>query len=103
MTNRYKEVNNNQKLYEALTISKKYTQILMKNDKSDEDLNMCFDLYNQFIHELKNKNIDYSIKRNYIQCWTTLLNTLLKNPKIKVQRGALKLLHQTNIQRSYRN
>ena len=49
MTNRYKEVNNNQKLYEAWTISKKYTQILMKNDKSDEDLNMCFDLYNALI------------------------------------------------------
>tara|TARA_A100001037_G_scaffold45808_1_gene37046 strand:+ start:19047 stop:19361 length:315 start_codon:yes stop_codon:yes gene_type:complete len=99
--NIYREINQKDKVKTAWTISKKYTDILMDHEKNDEHLNMCFDLHYQFMHELKNKNIDISKKKNYIQCWDTLLNTLLKNPKLNVQRGALKLLHQTNTQRSY--
>lgn len=99
--NRSKELINKEKYYQSWNISKKYTQILMNHERNDENLDMCFDIHKQFIHELINKGLDISGKKNYIRCWDTLLNTLLNNPKILVQRNALKLLHQTNIQRSY--
>ena len=70
------------------------------NSKDDKNLFMCFAIHSQFIKELKTNKIDTNKKNSYIQCWQTLLNTLLKNSKINIQRGALKLLHQTNVQRS---
>ena len=91
------------KYYEAWEISKKYSQILMNHSKNDQNLDMCFAIHSQYISELKMKRIDFSNPKNYIQVWETLLNTLLNNPKITVQRGAVKLLHQTNVQRSFRN
>uniref|UniRef100_A0A6C0L379 Uncharacterized protein n=1 Tax=viral metagenome TaxID=1070528 RepID=A0A6C0L379_9ZZZZ len=91
------------KYYEAWDISKKYSNILMNHSKNDKNLEMCFAIHSQYISELKMKRINFSNTKNYIQVWDTLLNTLLNNPKIAVQRGAVKLLHQTNVQRSFRN
>ena len=74
----------------------------MNHSKNDKNLEMCFAIHSQFITELRTKGLNNKNK-NYIQVWDTLLNTLLRNPKINVQRGAVKLLHQTNVQRSFRN
>ena len=51
---------------------------------------------------LKNKKIDNISNKKYIQCWNTMINTLKNNKKIECQKNAIRLLHQTNIQRSYR-
>ena len=99
--NREREIKNNIKVRDAWNISKKYSQILMNNQKNDKNLSMCFVIHGQFINELRNKKLKFTKDNNYIQCWNTLLNTILNNPKIKCQRTAIKLLHQTNIQRSY--
>lgn len=89
--------------YQAWNISKKYSEILMNNSKNDKNLNMCFAIHSQFMTELKSKKLIFTKNKNYIQVWDTLLNTLLNNPKIPDQRAAVKQLHQTNVQRSFRN
>ena len=99
--NRAKEQYKRGKYLEGWIISKKYTDILMDHSKNDKNLGMCFAIHGQYINELKNRRIPIHKKNNYVQCWDTLLNTLLKNPKVSVQRGALKLLHQTSVQRAY--
>lgn len=99
--NRGKEQYKRGKYLEGWNISKKYTEILMEHNENDKNLGMCFSIHGQYMNELKNKRIPRDKKINYIQCWDTLLNTLLKNSKINVQRGALKLLHQTSVQRAY--
>ena len=101
--NRGKELQKQQKYRDAWNISKKYTEILMMNSENDKNLNMCFSIHSQFMNELKTRGLPINKKINYVQCWDTLLRTLLRNPKINVQRGAIKLLHQTNVQRSYVN
>tara|TARA_B100000902_G_C27190271_1_gene853540 strand:+ start:236 stop:550 length:315 start_codon:yes stop_codon:yes gene_type:complete len=99
--NREKEFNKQAKYHEGWKTSKKYTDILMSHSENDRNIDMCFAIHSQYINELRTRRIPFSKKLNYIQCWDTLLNTLLGNPKISVQRGALKLLHQTSVQRSY--
>ena len=99
--NRGKELQKQQNYRDGWNISKKYTDILMIHSENDKNLNMCFSIHSQFMNELKTRDIPRNKKINYVQCWDTLLNTLLRNPKINVQRGALKLLHQTNVQRAY--
>ena len=99
--NRGKEQYKRGKYLEGWNISKKYTDILMEHSENDKNLGMCFSIHGQYMNELKNKCIPIDKKINYIQCWDTLLNTLLKNSKINVQRGSLKLLHQTSVQRAY--
>lgn len=99
--NRRKEISKKEKRKEGWILSNKYTNILMMHSKDDKNLNMCFEIHSQYMNELKNRNIPIDKKLNYIQCWDTLLNTLLKNPKVSTQRAALKLLHQTSVQRSY--
>ena len=99
--NREKELNKQKKYRDGWNTSKKYTDILMLHSENDRNIDMCFAIHSQFMNELRTRRIPFSKKLNYVQCWDTLLNTLLRNPKISVQRGALKLLHQTNVQRSY--
>ena len=99
--NREKELNKQKKYRNGWNTSKKYTDILMLHSENDRNNDMCFAINSQFMNELTTRGIPHNKKLNYVQCWDTLLNTLLKNPKINVQRGALKLLHQTNVQRSY--
>ena len=99
--NRENEMKRNRMVKEAWLISKKYSQILMNNEINDKFLNMYRVTYGQFINELRNKKIHFTNDKNYIQCWNTVLNTIIRNPKIMCQRRAIKLLHQTNIQNSY--
>jgi len=99
MNNRKKEYQNRDKIHEGWNISKKYSTILMEHENENEYFQIAPNIYHQFVSELKVKNIPY-INKNYLQVWETMLNTLNKNPKINVCRGSIKLLHQTNVQRS---
>ena len=101
--NREMEIKRNKKISDAWNISKKYTSILINNSKNDRNINVFPIIYGQFINELRNKKIIYSDTKNYIQCWNTTLNTIYKNPKIKCKRAAIKLLHQTSVQRSHQH
>ena len=99
MDNRRKEMKQKEKYHEGWCLSKKYSSILMDHEVKDEHFNIASNVYHQFISELKVKNIPHTDK-NYIQVWETMLNTIQNNPKLHVCRGAMKLLHQTSIQRS---
>ncbi len=99
--NHEREMKDNLKVKEAWNISKKYSKILMNHEDNNKHLSMCFAIHSQFLNELKDKKIPSTPTKNYIQCWNTLLHTLLRNDKISVQRSSIKLLHQTNIQKSY--
>ena len=99
--NREIELLRSYKIKEAWKISKKYSQILMNHEINDNFLTMYPTIYGQFINELRNKNIQFTKDKNYIQCWKTTLNTILNNPKVKCQRHAIKLLYQTSIQKNY--
>ena len=101
MNNYTKELNQTNKYHEGWILSKKYTSILMDHETKDEYFQLAPNIYHQFISELKLKNIPQKDK-NYIQVWHTMLNTVENNPKINVCRGAIKLLHQTSVQRSYK-
>ena len=96
---RGKELNKQQRFHEAWKISKKYSSILMDHENKNEHLDIAPNIHYQYISELKYKGIDYSQKKPYVQVWDTMNNTVMNNPKIDVQRAAIKLLHQTCCQR----
>ena len=100
MENRRKEVEQKQNYHEGWILSKKYSKILMDHEGRNEHFRIAPNIYHQFISELKVKNIPHTDK-NYIQVWETMLNTVQNNPKINICRAAIKLLHQTSIQRSW--
>ena len=58
----------------------------MNNEINDKFLNMYRVTYGQFINELRNKKIHFTNDKNYIQCWNTVLNTIIRNPKIYLQK-----------------
>lgn len=86
---------------ECWKISHKYSHILMKNINSEDLYNTCCSVYGEYITELKSKGLSISDKKgrnkNYIQVWITLLNTVKKG---EVEKQAVRILHQTNCQRS---
>ena len=98
---RTREMNNFNNVKQVWEISKKYSIILMNNQKNDNFIDMFYTIHGQFLSEIRNKKFDYNSKKNYIKLWNTVLNTIHNNPKITVKRGAIKLLHQTNVQRCY--
>ena len=99
MENREKEMKQKEKYHEGWKISTKYSTILMDHEDRNEYFEIVSNVYHQFISELKVKKIPH-IDKNYIQIWDTMLNTVQNNPTIRVCRGAIKLLHQTNVQRT---
>ena len=98
MDNRTKEIKLKDKYYEAWNISKKYSKVLIDHEDKDEFLILASNVYKQYLSELKHKNI--SLKKNYVEVWGTMLNTINNNMDIYVCRMAIKLLYQTSIQRS---
>ena len=86
---------------ECWKISRKYSSILMKNINSVDLYNICCSIYGQYITELKSKNLQLKDKCNnikkYIQVWETMINTVRKG---EIDKQAIRLLHQTNCQRS---
>jgi len=81
---------------ECWTISLKYSKLLVKNINSSELYSLCLGIYSQYVKELNSRNLPYKNK-NYLQVWETMVNTVKKGEK---SRQAVKLLHQTNSQRS---
>ena len=86
---------------ECWKISHKYSSVLMKNINSDDLYNICCSVYGEYLTELKSKELQLSDKKgrnkNYIQVWLTMLNTVKKG---EVEKQGVRLLHQTNCQRS---
>lgn len=81
---------------ECWNISLKYSKLLVKNINSSELYSLCLGIYSQYVKELNSRNLPYKNK-NYLQVWETMVNTVKKGEK---SRQAVKLLHQTNSQRS---
>ena len=81
---------------ECWKTSLKYSSQLNKNINNKDLTNLCHSIYGQYMNELKGR--DLSMKNNnYIQIWTTMLNTVKRGNHTRM---AIKLLHQTNLQRS---
>lgn len=81
---------------ECWRASLKYSSQLNKNINNKDLTNLCHSIYGQYINELQSRGLPMKNK-NYIQIWTTMLNTVNKGEH---SRMAIKLLHQTNVQRS---
>ena len=98
--NREKEFINQQNNLECWNISKKYSTILMDHEKNNVYFDLASNIYHQYISELKLKKKNTGKNKNYIQIWNTMINTINHNDKINVCKSSIKLLHQTNVQRS---
>ncbi len=86
---------------ECWKISQKYSSVLMKNINSGNLYTICCSTNGQYLTELKSKGLQLNDKKdrnkNYIQVWSTMLNTVRKG---EVEKQAIRSLHQTNCQRS---
>jgi len=81
---------------ECWRTSLKYSSQLIKNNKKNDIDNLCNSIYGQYINELQSRKI-YNENKNYIQIWNTMLNSVKRGNHTQM---AIKLLHQTNCQRS---
>jgi hypothetical protein len=81
---------------ECWKTSLKYSNMLVKNIDSGDLYSISASIYGQYMGELQSRRLPMKDKK-YIQVWSTMLNTIKKG---KHSRMAIKLLHQTNIQRS---
>ena len=81
---------------ECWKTSLKYSNMLVKNINSNDLYSISASIYGQYMSELQSRHLPMKYK-NYIQVWTTMLNTIKKGNH---SRMAIKLLHQTNLQRS---
>ena len=87
--------------HEGWKLSYQYSTILMDNITDENLYNLCCVNHSQFMNELKRKGINK--EKNYTQVWDTMLNTVYdkKNKNENIKKGAVRLLHQTNQQRTY--
>lgn len=81
---------------ECWETSLKYSLLLIKNSKTNDIDNLCQSIYGQYMNELQSRSLPMKNK-NYIQIWQTMLNSVKRGNHIEM---AIKLLHQTNLQRS---
>ena len=81
---------------ECWKASLKYSNMLVKNINSGDLYSISASIYGQYTSELQSRRLPMKDK-NYIQVWTTMLNTVKKGNH---SRMAIKLLHQTNLQHS---
>lgn len=79
---------------ECWKTSLKYSSQLNRNIDSDDLYSIGSSIYGQYMNELQSRCLPME-KKNYIQIWTTMLNTVKKGEN---SRMAIKLLHQTNLQ-----
>ena len=90
------------KYNKAWKISEKYSTILMEHENNNIHFEIAPNIYSQYLSELRLNKINIRNK-NYTQIWETMMNTVNNNPKQSVCRAAIKLLHQTSVQRSFVN
>ena len=81
---------------ECWRISLRYSKSLIKNINSPDLYTICLGTYSQYQKELSSKGLPLENKK-YIQVWETMVNTVKKGEKSQM---AVRLLHQTNCQRS---
>ena len=81
---------------ECWLLSKKYSGVLMSGLKSNDLYLLCETVHGQFLSELSGNNLK-AHNKTYTQVWITMANTVKKGNK---SREAIRLLHQTNCQRS---
>ena len=81
---------------ECWKTSLKYSNMLVKNIDSNDLYSISASIYGQYMSELQSRRLPMKDKK-YMQVWSTMLNTIKKD---KHSRMAVKLLHQTNLQRS---
>ena len=68
----------------------------MDNIKSNDLYLLCETIHGQFLSELKGNHLK-TVDQKYTQIWRTMVNTVRKGEKSIM---AIRLLHQTNCQRS---
>ncbi len=90
------------KYNKAWKISEKYSTILMEHENNNIHFEIAPNIYSQYLSELRLNKIQIRNK-NYAQIWETMMNTVNNNPKQSVCRAAIKLLHQTSVQKSFVN
>ena len=76
--------------------SLKYSSFLMKKENQNKQYELCFEMFNEFQHSLKNliKNKNIKNEKSY-QVWDTMIKTIQKDKNdVKL---ALTILHQTNL------
>ncbi len=81
---------------ECWKTSLKYSNMLVKNIDSGDLYSISASIYGQYTSELQSRRLPMKDK-THIQVWTTMLNTVKRGEHSNV---AIKLLHQTNLQRS---
>ena len=88
---------------ECWKISKKYSSTLIKNITTRDLGLLCDTVYGQYLNELESNNLNTKSKnhrkvKNYVQIWETMINTINKDYIKGI--AAIRLLHQTNVQRN---
>ena len=80
-------------------LSYKYSSILMNKLDSVDLYTICCSVREEFLHELKVNCLPDN--KNYTQVWLTMLNTVYDKKNKNNHGAAVRLLHQTNQQRTY--
>mgnify|MGYP003968417781 CR=1 FL=1 len=87
------------KYHEGWLLSLKYSNILMDNIDSKNIYTICSSIHGEFSHQLKVNGLNDNNKKNYIQVWDTMLNTVYDKKNRNNPKSAVKLLQQTSQQR----
>ena len=78
-------------------LSLKYSKLLMDNIDSNDLYNVCCSIKGEYFQELRYNKLN--LNKNYCQVWDTMLNTVLNKKNKNNPKPAVRLLHQTNVQR----
>ena len=70
----------------------------MDHSNNDDCFDIVYGIHHEYLSELQRRGLNFKNK-NYMQVWDTMINTQKRNPKRDIKAGAIKLLHQTNVQR----
>jgi len=84
---------------EGWKMSYQYSSILMDKIDSTNLYIICCSIRDEFLHELKVHGL--SDNKNYTQVWLTMLNTVYDKKNKNNPKASIRLLHQTNQQRTY--
>ena len=84
---------------EGWNLSYQYSSILMDKIDSVDLYIICCSIRDEFLHELKVNG--FPDNKNYTQVWLTMLTTVYDKKNKNNPKAAVRLLHQTNQQRTY--
>lgn len=98
---RFCETNLQNKYRDCWLLSLKYSKILMNNIDSNDLYNVCCSIKGEYFQELRYNNFNKKIdsNKNYCQVWDTMLKSVLNKKNKNNPKSAVRLLHQTNVQR----